>query len=49
MGPSYDHPGIGLASNTTLGLTILAIVTGTDHLNDNLAEISRLLELFNLS
>ena len=39
----------GLASNVTLGLTILAIVTGTDHLNRSLADIVCHLELLNLS
>ena len=37
-----------LASNTTLGLTILEIVTGVDHLNKSLAETYCPSELLNL-
>jgi hypothetical protein len=47
VGPPNNRSRSGLASNTTLGLTILAIVSGFDYLNRNLAEILLALELAN--
>jgi hypothetical protein len=35
----YYNPASGFASNTTFGLTILAIPTGFDNFNKNLADI----------
>jgi hypothetical protein len=41
-------PFLGLANNITLGFTLLAITTGFDHLNRNLAKILLVFELANL-
>jgi hypothetical protein len=43
-----NTPVLGLASNTTFGFIILAITTGCDHLNNNLAVTLLALELANL-
>ena len=47
MGPSNNHSRVGIDQQYYLGLTILAITIGFEHLNNNLAEILRAFELAN--